>query len=55
MVLLVSLGGIKVIGGVAFLVLLFDGGEANISGSIGPRSVSGGSLSNGDEGSVISV
>ena len=50
MLLLVLLCGVKVIGGVAFLFLLFGGGEANISGSIGPKSVSGGSLSKGDEG-----
>ena len=50
MLLLVLLGGVKVIGGVTFLFLLFGGGEANISGSIGPKSVSGGSLSKGDEG-----
>ena len=50
MLLLVPLGGVKVIGGVTFLFLLFGGGEANISGSIGPKSVSGGSLSKGDEG-----
>ena len=43
------LGGVKVVGGVAFLFLLFGGGEANISGSIGPKSVSGGSLFKGDE------
>ena len=29
---------------------LFGGGEANISGSIGPKSVNYGSLSKGDEG-----
>ena len=46
MLLLVPLGGVKVIGGVTFLFLLFGGGEANISWSIGPKSVSGGSLSN---------
>ena len=52
MLLLVLLGGIKVIGGVAFLFVLFVGGEANISGSIGPKSVRGGSLSKGDEGGL---
>ena len=50
MLLLVPLGGIEVIGGVAFLFLLFGGGEANMSGSIGPKSVNRGSLSKGDEG-----
>ena len=50
MLLLVPLGGVKVVGRVTFLVLLFGGGDANISGSIGPKSVSGGSLSKGDEG-----
>ena len=49
MLLLVPLGGIKVIGGVAFLFLFFGGGEANMSGSIGPKSVNEGSLSKGDE------
>ena len=34
----------------ACLFLFFGGGEANLSGSIGPKSVSGGSLSKGDEG-----
>ena len=38
------LGGVKVVGGVTFLFLIFGGGEANISGSIGPKSFSGGSL-----------
>ena len=49
MLLLTPLGGIRVIGGAAFLFLFFGGGEANMSGSIGPKSVSGGSLSKGDE------
>ena len=43
-------GGLKVVGGLAFLFLFLGGGEANISESIGPKSVSGGSLSNGEEG-----
>ena len=49
MLLLTLLGGIKVIDGAAFLFLFFGGGEANMSGSIGPKSVNGGSLSKGDE------
>ena len=53
--LLTPLGRIRVLGGVAFLFLFLGGGEANMSGSIGPKSVSGGSLSKGDGGSVISV
>ena len=43
-------GRFKAVGGFAFLFLFLGGGEANISGSIGPKSVSGGSWSNGDEG-----
>ena len=50
MLLLVPLSGVKVIGGVTFFFLLFGGGETNISGPMGPISVSGGSLSKGDEG-----
>ena len=50
MLLLTSSGGIKVVGGAAFLFLFFGGGEANMSGSMGPKSVSGGSLSKVDEG-----
>ena len=45
-----SSGGFKVVGGLAFRFLFLGSGEANISGSIGPKSVSGGSLSNGEEG-----
>ena len=43
-------GGLKVVGGLAFLFLFLGGGEANISGSVGLKSVSGGFLSNGKEG-----
>ena len=43
-------GGLKVVGGLAFLFLFLGGGEANISGSIGLKSVSGGSLLSGEEG-----
>ena len=38
-----------VVGGLAFLFLFFGGGEANMFGSIGPKSVNGGSLSNREE------
>ena len=38
------------VGGFAFLFLFLGGGEANISGSVGLKSVSGGSLSSGEEG-----
>ena len=48
MLLLAPLGGIKVLGGAAFLFLFFGGGEANMSGSIA-KSVYGGSLSKGDK------
>ena len=37
-------GGFKVVGGFAFLFLFLRGGEANISGSVGLKSVSGGSF-----------
>ena len=50
---MLSLGlscGFKVVGRVAFLLLFLRGDEENISGLIGPKSVSGGSLSKGDEG-----
>ena len=50
MLLLTPLGGNRVVGGAALLFLFFGGGEVNMSGSIGPKSVSGGSLSKGDEG-----
>ena len=43
-------GGLKVVGELAFLFLFLRGGEANISGSIGHKSVSGGFLSSGEEG-----
>ena len=43
-------GGLKVVGGLAFLFLFLGGGEANISGSIGLKLVSGGFLSSGEEG-----
>ena len=43
-------GGLTVVGGLSSLFLFLGGGEANISGSIGPKSDSGGSLSNGEEG-----
>ena len=43
-------GGLRVVGGLAFLFLFLGGGEANISGSIGLKSVSGGFLSSGEEG-----
>ena len=43
-------GGLKVVGKLAFLFLFLRGGEANISGSVGLKSVSGGSLSSGEEG-----
>ena len=43
-------GGLTIVGGLAFLFLFLGGSEANMSGSIGPRSVSGGSFSNGEEG-----
>ena len=43
-------GGLKVVGGLAFLFLFLGGSEANISGSVGLKSVSGGSLSSGEEG-----
>ena len=43
-------GGLKVVGGLAFLFLFLRGGEANISGSVGLKSVSGGPLSSGEEG-----
>ena len=43
-------GGLKVVGGLAFLFLFLRGGKANISGSLGPKSVSGGFLSKGDGG-----
>ena len=43
-------GGVKVVGGLAFLFLFLGGGEANISGSVGLKSVSGGSLLSGEEG-----
>ena len=42
--------GLKVVGGLAFLFLFLGGEETNISGSIGPKSVRGGSLSKGKEG-----
>ena len=43
-------GGFKVVGEFTFLFLFLGGGEANISGSVGLKSVSGGSLSSGEEG-----
>ena len=43
-------GGLKVVGELAFLFLFLGGGEANISGSVGLKSVSGGSLSSGEKG-----
>ena len=43
-------GGLKVVGGLAFLLLFLGGGEANISGSVGLKSVCGGSLLSGEEG-----
>ena len=43
-------GGLKVVGGLAFLLLFLGGGKANISGSIGLKSVSGGSSLSGEEG-----
>ena len=43
-------GGLKAVGGFAFLFLFSGGGEANISGLIGPKLVSGGSCPNDDEG-----
>ena len=43
-------GRLKVVGALAFLFLFLRGGEANISGSIRLKSVSGGSWSNGQEG-----
>ena len=42
--------GLKAVGGFAFLFLFIGGGEENLSGSIRPKSVSGGFLSNGEEG-----
>ena len=50
MLLLTPLEGIRVLGWTAFLFLFFGGGEANMSGSIGPKSVNGGSLSKREEG-----
>ena len=50
MLLFTLLGGIRVLGGTACLFLFLGGGEANTSGSMGPKSVSGGSSSKGDEG-----
>ena len=41
---------LTVVVGLASLFLFLGGGKANISGSIGPKSDSGGSLSNGEEG-----
>ena len=41
---------IVTLGQTTCLFLFFGGGEANMSGSIEPKSVSGGSLSKGDEG-----
>ena len=38
------------VGGLAFLFLFLRGGEANISGSIGLKLVSGGFSSSGEEG-----
>ena len=43
-------GGLKVVGGLAFLFLFLRGGEVNISGSIGLKLVSGGFLLSGEEG-----
>ena len=48
--LLAQLGGIRVMGSVAFVFLFLGGAEANMSGPIGPKSVNGGSLSKGGEG-----
>ena len=39
-------GGLTVVGGLSSIFLFLGGGEANISGSIGPKSDTGGSLSN---------
>ena len=47
-------GKFKAVRGDAFLFLFLGGGEANISGSMGLNSVSGGSWSNGEEG-VFSI
>ena len=43
-------GGLKVVGELFFLLLFLGGGEANISGSTGLNSVSGGFSSSGEEG-----
>ena len=43
-------GGLTVVGGLSSLFLFLGGGEVNISGSIGPKPDSGGSLLNGEEG-----
>ena len=43
-------GGLKVVGELFFLLLFLGGGEANISGSTGLNSVSGGFLLSGEEG-----
>ena len=43
-------GGLKVVGELFFLLLFLGGGEANISGSVGLKSVSGGFSSSGEEG-----
>ena len=48
MLLLTPSDGIRVLGWTACLFLFF-GGKAKMSGSIGPKSVSGGSLSKGEE------
>ena len=50
MFLVGCLGGLKVVGGLAFLFLFLRGGEANISGSTGLNSVSGGFSLSGEEG-----
>ena len=42
--------GLEVVGRLAFLFLFNGGGEADISGSVGLKSVSGGSLLSGEEG-----
>ena len=50
MLLLTPSDGIRVFGQTACLFLFFGAGEANMSGCIGPKSVSGGSLSKENEG-----
>ena len=48
-------GGLKVVGELAFLFLFLRGGETNISGSVGLKSVSGGFSSSGEEGVSVSA